>query len=60
VVERRVTEASHRPLDREAAKFATLFQARREAYALADVRIVIESDDPAPAVEAILGHPILR
>ena len=60
VVERRVTQASHRPLARDPEKFAALYQARREAYALADVHIPIESDDPATAVEAILGHAILR
>ncbi|MGA2194440.1 MAG: shikimate kinase [Bryobacteraceae bacterium] len=60
VVERRVGEASHRPLARDPAKFAALYQARREAYAKADVRIAIESDDPATAVEAILGHAFLR
>jgi shikimate kinase len=58
VVERRVAEASHRPLARDAEKFAALYRARRDAYAQADVRIPIESDDPATAVEAILGHAI--
>lgn len=60
VVERRVTQASHRPLARDPGKFAALYEARREAYAQADVHIAIESDDPAPAVEAILGHAILQ
>jgi shikimate kinase len=60
VVERRVTEASHRPLARDPVQFAALYEARREAYILADVHIPIESDDPATVVEAILGHAILR
>jgi len=60
VVERRAIEAYHRPLARDPGKFAALYEARRQAYALADVHIAIESDDPARAVEAIVGHAILR
>jgi shikimate kinase len=49
------------PLDRAQA---AVYESRRETYALADVRIVIENDidnDRAKdAVEAILGHPILK
>jgi shikimate kinase len=59
VVHRRVALASHRPLARDPRQFAALYQARREAYALADVRISIESDDPAAVVEAILTHPLI-
>ena len=33
---------------------------RREVYALADMHIPIESDDPEVTVEAILGHPLFR
>jgi len=57
VVERRVGLASHRPLARNPGQFAALYHARREVYALADVRVPIESDDPASVVEAILSHP---
>ena len=57
VVERRVALASHRPLARDPHRFAALYHARREAYSLADVRVPIESDDPASVVEAILSHP---
>ena len=59
VVERRVALASHRPLARDPRQFAALYQARRDAYALADVRVPIESDDPAVVVEAILTHPLI-
>ncbi len=59
VVERRVALAAHRPLARDPRLFAALYQARREVYALADVRIPIESDDPAGVVEAILTHPLI-
>lgn len=58
-VTRRVAGTTHRPLARDAETFAALYQARRAIYALADVRIAIESDDPSPAVDAIATHPIL-
>jgi shikimate kinase len=59
LVERRVALASHRPLARDPRQFAMLYHARREAYALAHVRVPIESDDPAGVVEAILTHPLI-
>jgi shikimate kinase len=59
-VQRRVAPTSHRPLARDQERFAELYQVRREIYALADVRIVIDCDDPAMAVEAIASHPILQ
>ena len=46
VVKRRVGKTSHRPLAQDLEKFAALFQARREAYALADIHVAIEGDDP--------------
>ena len=60
VVERRVGQTSHRPLARNPESFAGLYEARRETYSAADIRIAIESDDPAVTVEAILTHPLLR
>jgi shikimate kinase len=60
VVQRRVSEASHRPLARDPEKFAALYHARREQYALADLRVAIESDDPAVTVNTILSHPLLK
>jgi shikimate kinase len=60
MVERRVAQASHRPLARDPQHFAALYHSRRQVYALADVHIAIEGDDPAAAVEAILGHSILK
>ena len=59
IVERRVALAAHRPLARDPRQFAALYQARREAYALAHVRVLIESDDSAAVVEAILTHPLI-
>ncbi len=59
-VQRRVAPTTHRPLARDPERFASLYEERRKLYELADVRIVIESDDPALAVEAIATHSILR
>jgi shikimate kinase len=59
-VERRVRQASHRPLARDPGKLRRLFDERRAVYALADVRVPIDSDDPAAAVEAILRNAILK
>src|SRR5208337_2348914 len=49
-VKRRVSQAAHRPLARDPETFESLFHARRDAYALADLHIPIESDDPAVTV----------
>jgi shikimate kinase len=59
-VARRVGAASHRPLARDPERFAALYEERRPFYSRADIRIPIEGDDPASAVEAILAHPLLR
>jgi shikimate kinase len=59
-VERRVRQASHRPLARDAESFRKLFDERRAIYALADVRVPVESDDPAAAVDTILRHRIFE
>ncbi|MGE5488342.1 MAG: shikimate kinase [bacterium] len=55
---RRVAANSDRPLARDPEKFAALYEARRAAYARADFRIEVTSDDPAPAVVAIAALPI--
>jgi shikimate kinase len=60
VVKRRAALASHRPLAREAERFAALYESRLESYALADVRVTIDSDDPERAIQAILSDPQLR
>jgi shikimate kinase len=59
-VQRRVGHATHRPLARDPEKFAALYHHRRETYALADMHIPVDCDDPAVAVEAILAHPLIR
>ena len=59
-VKQRVAQASHRPLARDPEKLAALYHARRQSYALADVHIAIESDDPGVTVKSILSHPLLK
>jgi len=60
VVKRRVGDGLERPLARDPERFALLFDSRRESYALADICIPIESDDPDVSVEAIVKHPLFR
>jgi shikimate kinase len=60
IVRRRVQQASHRPLARDAERFEQLYEARRESYSRADYRIPIESDDPTVAVEAALRLPLFQ
>lgn len=57
-VKRRVAAATHRPLARDPERFGRLYEERRECYSRADYRILIESDDPAAAVGAVLKLPI--
>ena len=57
-VQRRVAAATHRPLARDPERFERLYWERHAAYARADFRIEIASDDPAAAVEAVLKLPI--
>ena len=59
-VKQRVAQASHRPLARDPETFEALYHARRECYALADVHITVESDDPAVTVQSVLSHPLLK
>jgi shikimate kinase len=60
VLERRVAQNADRPLARDPARFAALFDARREHYRLADVHVPVESDDPEVTVATILQNPVLR
>jgi shikimate kinase len=55
VVQRRVAQATHRPLARDPERFAALYHARREHYSQADHRIPIESDDPEVTLASILA-----
>jgi shikimate kinase len=53
----RVARETHRPLARDPERFEALFRERQAAYAKADCRIEIRSDDPAVAVREILAIP---
>lgn len=58
LVRRRIGHQNHRPLARNPEQFDALFHARQVAYARADFRIEITSDDPAHTVRAILSLPL--
>lgn len=60
VARRRVEQATHRPLARDPATFARLYEERLPFYRRADFRVAVGGDDPDPAVEAILALPIFR
>jgi shikimate kinase len=55
---RRVADGTGRPLARDPAKFADLYQSRRANYSQADYRVEIVSDDPETIVNAICALPI--
>ncbi|MBZ5595258.1 MAG: shikimate kinase [Acidobacteriia bacterium] len=57
-VRKRVAQASHRPLARDAQRLDELYRERQAAYARADYRIPIDSDEPSAAVAAILALPL--
>lgn len=59
-VKRRVEQASHRPLARDPEHFAALYTARLQCYRLADIQVLVESDDPNHTVDAILAHPLMQ
>jgi shikimate kinase len=59
-IARRVAQADHRPLARNPAKLAALFDERRDTYRLADVHIPVETDEPEAVAVAILAHPFFR
>ena len=59
VVERRVANQAGavRPLAQDPVEFRKLYETRRDVYALADLRVAIDSDDPDHTVSAILADP---
>jgi shikimate kinase len=57
-LKRRVAGFTHRPLAAEPERFERLFHERQPAYARADFRIEITTDDPLEAMRRILGLPI--
>jgi shikimate kinase len=60
LVQQRAVLSAHRPPARDAESFAALYHARRADYALADVHVAIESDDPDVTVGVILNHPVFK
>lgn len=58
MIKHRIENEVHRPLARDPVKFEALFHARQAAYARADYRVGITSDDPAEAVKSILALPV--
>jgi shikimate kinase len=57
-LKRRVAGFTHRPLASDPGRFELLFQERQTAYARADFRIEVITDDPKEALQRILDLPI--
>jgi shikimate kinase len=57
-LKRRVAGFSHRPLAADPDRFERLFHERQAAYARADFRIEVTTDDPKEALRRILDLPI--
>jgi shikimate kinase len=57
-LKRRVAGFTHRPLAAEPERFEKLYRERQPAYARADFRIEITTDDPHEAMLRILELPI--
>lgn len=57
IVKERVAKETHRPLARDPERFEALFRERQSAYARAEYRVEIHSDDPSVAVKEILALP---
>ena len=56
-VRQRVVDDGVRPLARDPERFRELFEKRQAAYAQADYRVPISSDDPEEALRSILELP---
>ena len=59
-IRERIQGQSHRPLAHDPARFEQLFHTRTAAYASADYRIQILSDDPEEAAGAIVALPLFQ
>jgi shikimate kinase len=57
-IERRVADASHRPLARDPEQLKILFEERRAFYSRAEFRIEVADDDAGGAVAQILALPL--
>lgn len=58
LIHRRIEGQGHRPLARDRENFERLFHARQSAYARADYRVEVRSDDPGETVRTILALPV--
>ncbi|HUP02338.1 MAG TPA: shikimate kinase [Bryobacteraceae bacterium] len=60
VVSRRVAQETTRPLARDPHAFRALYLARRDTYALADVRLALGDEDAQTVVDMLLADPLLQ
>ena len=58
-LERRVAQATHRPLARDPVQFRKLYESRRANYARAEHHIKVHSDNPQHAVDEILALKLI-
>ena len=59
-IKSRLEGKSDRPLARDPERFSALFDKRQSAYARADHRVTIESNDPSVTVTRILELPLFN
>lgn len=59
VVSRRVASSNHRPLARDAKRFADLYETRRAFYSRAEYHIRLEGDDSKSGVQQLLALELL-
>ena len=57
-IRQRIAGQTHRPLAADPNRFEELYHARQPAYAKAEYRVEITSDDPGEIVKMILSFPI--
>src|SRR6266853_1479532 len=60
IIERRISEETHRPLAREAGRLRALYEDRRPAYERADYRIETFDHEAGYVVSRILALPLFR
>lgn len=58
IIRRRIAHETHRPLAKDPERFEALYHSRRAAYARADFRIEINSDDPCEVTRRISKLPL--
>lgn len=58
IIRRRIAHQTHRPLAKDPQRFEALYHSRREAYARADFRVEVDSDDPCEVIKHINRLPL--